>query len=206
MADAPDTPLINAQGVAIVVKVLTDYPRDDLASDEVHQSLIAALVRRGVVVREADVGSVPGMDTVVAGFKTAQLALNSTLGPGHVFHTNCAPRKHIVSARSQGERVVLGILDSGVALILVNSGYTLAPFKPLIEGGRAWFFESRVPDSGSQFRSRDYFPDATAAVARHLQDRLSELGPEKLSARLAAGEAATLLDGLALKAEPLPDP
>lgn len=196
-------PLIKEGKLTPAIKILTDYPRDDLASDEVHQALVTACAQSNVTPYNIDVGAIPGMDTVVAGFKTAQLALNSKLGFGHVIHTNCAPRKNIVTSESKGEGVVLGILPNGVCLLTVSSGYSLAPFRPLIEDGSVKFFKTRIPDSGSQFRSRDYFPDATARLSRYLQDRVQELGPEKIASLIAEGKGEEILKYFEFIAEPM---
>jgi hypothetical protein len=186
-----------------VIKILTDYPRDDLAHDEVHQSLVAACMKRRANAANIDVGAIPGMDTVVSGFKTAQLVMTSQLGYGHVFHANCAPRKNIVSVKSAGEKIVLGMTKTGVTLLAVNAGYTLALFRDAALAGDITFFQTSVPYSGSQFRSRDYFPDAVAELAVHLSTRLEKLGAEKTIAHLAAGEAGKILEGLSYLGAPL---
>lgn len=188
-------PLVKKTELSPIVKILTDYPRDDLASDEVHQALVSACVHHGVRPYNLDVGAIPGMNTVVAGFKTAQLALNSTLGFGHIIHTNCAPRRNIVTNNSKGEGVVLGILPNGVTLLTVSSGYSLAPFYDLIQSGDAQFFETRIPDSGSQFRSRDYFPDGAARLARYYQDVIADKGQEYVSGCLKQGRFADIIEG-----------
>ncbi|GEM_PF-108106 len=177
------------------IKILTDYPRDDLASDEVQQALTTACAQHDVNAFNIDVGAIPGMNTVVAGFKTAQLAMNSKLGFGHVIHTNCAPRKNIISKQSKGEGVVLGILPNGVCLLTVSSGYSLAPFYSLIASGAVKFFKTKIPDSGSQFRSRDYFPDATARLGRFLQDVVKEKGEAYVQKALSDGNGADLVKG-----------
>ncbi|GAB5390178.1 MAG: SAM-dependent chlorinase/fluorinase [Alphaproteobacteria bacterium] len=200
----PNLPLIADDGTCdLVIKILTDYPRDDLASDEVHQALVSAIVKHGLRPMNADVGAITGMDTVSAGFKLAQLALNSSIGVGHVYHANCAPRRNIVTAESKGERVVIGMLANGVSLLIVNSGFAMAPFRPLIEAGQAWFYESRVPDSGSQFRSRDFFPDATAAVAAHIKAKAEQLGRDAVKALVDGQQAYKLFEGLDLITDPL---
>lgn len=186
-----------------VLKILTDYPRDDLAHDEVHQSLVTACVTRGLYPANIDVGSIPALDTIAAGFKTAQLVFNSKLGYGHIFHTNCAPRKNIVSVKSQGEKIVLGITRSGVVLLMVNAGYTLAPFYDAVQAGEMMFYQTTVPDSGSQFRSRDYFPDAMADLTLHLATRFSSMGEEKIKQLLKVHAFREILDGLAYLGEPL---
>ena len=186
-------PLIKNKKLQPVIKILTDYPRDDLASDEVHQALVSACVIHGVTPYNLDVGAIPGMNTVVAGFKTAQLALNSKLGFGHILHTNCAPRRNIVTNQSKGEGVVLGILPNGMSLLTVSSGYSLAPFYKLIQSGAAKFYKTRIPDSGSQFRSRDYFPDATARLARHYQDLIDNHGADHIDSLIKAGDFDALV-------------
>ncbi|MDE1152250.1 MAG: hypothetical protein PW788_06920 [Micavibrio sp.] len=186
-----------------VLKILTDYPRDDLAHDEVHQSLVTACATRGIKPANVDVGAIPGMDTIVAGFKTAQLVFNSKLGYGHIFHTNCAPRKNIVSIKSQGEKIVLGMTRTGVVALMVNAGYSIAPFYEAVHAGEMMFFQTSVPDSGSQFRSRDYFPDAMADLAVHLSSRLATLGADKVEAALKAHKFADLLAGFPFIGAPL---
>lgn len=186
-----------------VLKILSDYPRDDLAHDEVHQSLVTACVTRGISPASVDVGAIPALDTIVAGFKTAQLVFNSKLGYGHIFHTNCAPRKNIVSVKSQGEKIVLGMTRSGVVLLIVNAGYTLAPFYDAVHAGEMTFYQTSVPDSGSQFRSRDYFPDAMADLTLHMTTRFSALGEEKTLKLLKAHAFKEILDGLSYLGEPL---
>lgn len=196
-------PLIKNNQLRPYVKILTDYPRDDLASDEVQQALVTACAQHDVDPFNLDVGAIPGMNTVVAGFKTAQLALNSKLGFGHIIHTNCAPRKNIVSQESKGEGVVLGILPNGVCLLTVSSGYSLAPYHDLIQRGEIQFFETRIPDAGSQFRSRDYFPDATARLARYLQNRLQELGADKIHDLISKGQGQEIVKGFEYLSHPL---
>lgn len=192
-------PLVRDNSLFPAIKILTDYPRDDLASDEVQQALVTACAHENVTPYNLDVGAVPNMDTVGAGFKTAQLALNSDMGFGHVVLTNCAPRRNIIAVKSKGERLVLGMLQNGVALLVVNSGYSLSPFRELALAGKVKFFETSVSDSGSQFRSRDYFPRAAALVAHHLQAQMRGLGPQKIAALLKNNRAHEILSGLSLK-------
>jgi len=195
--------LVQKNTLKTAIKILTDYPRDDLASDEVQQALITACAEHQLDMYNIDVGSVPGMDTVVAAFKTAQLGLNSKLGYGHIIHTNCAPRRNIVSKKSKGEGVVLGLLENGACLLTVNSGYTLSAFYDLAKMGKIKFFETKIPVDGSQFRSRDYFPGATAQLARFLSDKLAELGQDKITQLYAQDKMETLFSGFELLGEPL---
>lgn len=193
-----ELPLVFEGALRPAIKILTDYPRDDLASDEVQQALVTACAKHRVQPYNLDVGAVPAMDTIVSGFKTAQLAINSSLGFGHILHTNCAPRRNIVTNKSKGEGVVLGFLENGVCLLTVNSGYTLSPFYELMKEGRIKLFETHIPDSGSQFRSRDYFPEGTAHLAAFLQQQLDQLGEDKIKQICANNDAETLFDGFEL--------
>ena len=187
-------PLVQNGDLKPVLNILTDYPRDDLASDEVRQALVTACAERGVHPFSLDVAAVPGLDTVVAGFKTAQLALNSRLGFGHVIHANCAPRRNIISQHSKGEGVVAGILPNGVALLVVNAGFSLSHFVPFMRAGLVRFFRTSIPDAGSQFRSRDYFPDAMAQLAAFLAHKADD----KTAGVLKAGKGHEILQGFPL--------
>ncbi len=194
-------PLLKSGKLYPSIQILTDYPRDDLASDEVRQALVSATAIHDLDFHNIDVAAVNGMDTVMAGFKTAQLSLNSKLGFGHVFHTNCAPRKNIVSDKSKGEGVVVCILPSGASLLLVNSGYTLAPLFDLVKSGKVRFFQTHIKDAGSQFRSRDFFPDATVLLSKFLVKQMEELGEDKITNLLNTGKGHELLSGFELLGE-----
>src|SRR3712207_3045423 len=98
---------------------------------------------------------VPPFDTVSAGFCIAQLALNE--GPGdRVIYHNVAPRGDEATPRQQneGERLAAARLRGGGLVVGVNAGHTYS-----------WLLEELpevryvdVPAAGSQFRSRDVFP------------------------------------------------
>ncbi len=105
--------------------------------------------------------SVPSMDTVGTGYLTAQLALGEN-PPGTVLYVNTAPRKERTAAMvdNAGERLVWARLKNGVEIVAVNSGYSLSLVRDHITELR----ELDVPVSGSQFRSRDFFPRAVSAV------------------------------------------
>ncbi len=196
-------PLIQQDILKPVITILTDYPRDDLASDEVRQALVTSCAMEKLECFSIDVAAIPGMNTVVAGFKSAQLACNSQMGFGHVFLTNCAPRKNIISSRSKGEGVVIGILPNGATVLTVDSGYALAPFANMIRSGQAHFFYSDIPDEGSQFRSRDYFPAASVKLASYIRDAARTVGPTTIKEKLAAGKHADLIADFPLLREKL---
>jgi S-adenosyl-l-methionine hydroxide adenosyltransferase len=114
--------------------------------------------------------SVPPFSTLATGFWIAQLGLNPGAGTRLIYH-NCAPRQDDPEARrdNEGEGLTYALLPSGVTVVGVNAGYTLSFIKQ-----HAIVLQTvNVSRGGSQFRSRDVFPPAAAAIA---QADLSVLG------------------------------
>jgi hypothetical protein len=150
----------------VLLTVVADYGTGDLAFAEVRQRL-------ALLLPEADVTAipVPPFDTVAAGFCLAQLAFGDG-PPDRVLYANVAPRQDTDEPREDnaGERLVAGRLPSGVLVVGVAAGASLSF---LAEAGvplRA----VAVADAGSQFRSRDVFPAAVAALARGDDSLLAE--------------------------------
>ena len=121
--------------------------------------------------------SVPSMDTIGTGFLTYQLAMGPN-PPGTVMYVNTAPRKERKTAMSNnaGEKLVWVKLEPlrpsdptqpGVELVAVNSGYTLS----LLRNHVVEFRRLQVPHEGSQFRSRDFFPQVVSDIlhGRHAE-------------------------------------
>jgi hypothetical protein len=122
---------------------------------------------------------VPPFSTLAAGFCIAQLGLNAA-PPGTLIYHNVAPRQDDEAARpgNAGERLAYARLPTGVRVIGVNSGYSLSFIKDVAEKFR-W---AASPAEGSQFRSRDVFPQAAAAIALGLPSALGEeIDPRALS-------------------------
>ena len=103
---------------------------------------------------------VPAFDTISAGFCEAQLAL--TDGPDRVVYHNVAPRADVSDSRpgNQGECLVVARLYNGVTVIGANAGNT---FSFIREEAQA-MNEVLLSGAGSQFRSRDFFPELLARV------------------------------------------
>jgi len=142
----------------VLLTVVADFGTGDLAFAEVHQHLARLLPEADIVAL-----SVPPFDTVSAGFCVAQLAL--TVGPpDRVVFVNVAPRQDHEAPReaNAGEGLAAVRLDSGVLVVGVASGASLAFLGD--EGVQLRAVD--VADAGSQFRSRDVFPEAVAALAR----------------------------------------
>lgn len=106
--------------------------------------------------------SVPSLDTMALGFVTGQLAYAPANGRRIVIYGNCAPRRS--SDKAQKNNVDHGIvyakLSNGVEIINVWSDHAFGFVKKDIVELR----KITCPNSGSQFRSRDFFPAVVAEV------------------------------------------
>jgi hypothetical protein len=141
----------------VLVHLVADYGPGDLAFAEVVQRLAALLPEAAVLPTP-----VPAFDTVGAGFCAAQLALGD--GPAdRVVYMNVAPRADRPDPRpgNQGERLVAARCTNGTLVVGVNAQHCFSFLR-----GAAEVRAVRVPDAGSQFRSRDLFPAAVARLAR----------------------------------------
>ena len=142
----------------MLLTVVADYGTGDLAFAEVRQRL-------ALLLPEAEVTAipVPPFDTVSAGFCVAQLAFGD--GPAdRVVYANVAPRQDTDAPREDnaGERLVACRLPSGVLVVGVAAGASLS----FLADEGLTLRGVDVADAGSQFRSRDVFPGAVAALAR----------------------------------------
>jgi hypothetical protein len=92
---------------------------------------------------------------------------------GTIIYHNVAPREDDEQARAgnAGERLAFARLSTGVRVIGVNAGYAFSLVRDLAEELR-W---AAVAAEGSQFRSRDLFPQAAAAIALGQPDALGDL-------------------------------
>ena len=142
----------------MLLTVVADYGTGDLAFAEVRQRFARLLPDADVVAVP-----VPPFDTVSAGFCVAQLAFGD--GPaGRVVYANVAPRQDEDRPRpdNEGEALVAARPADGVLVVGVAAGASLSFLADEGVPVRA----VNVPDAGSQFRSRDVFPAAVAALAR----------------------------------------
>lgn len=117
--------------------------------------------------------SVPSLDTMALGFVTAQLAYAPAQDTRVVIYGNCAPRRS--SDKAQKNNIDHGIkyvkLSNGVEIINVWSEYAFGFVKKdIVE-----FKDINCPNSGSQFRSRDFFP---TEVAKIVNGDYSDLGAD----------------------------
>jgi S-adenosyl-l-methionine hydroxide adenosyltransferase len=150
----------------VLVHIIADYGTGDLAFAEVVQR-----IKLHLPDAEPLLIPVPPFSTIAAGFCIAQLGLNAA-PPGTLIYHNVAPREDDPLARpgNAGERLAYARLPTGVRVIGVNSGYALSFIKDVAEKFR-W---AASPADGSQFRSRDVFPQAAAAIALGLPTALGD--------------------------------
>ncbi len=138
------------------IHIITDYGTGDPAFGEVNQ-------RIHVLVPQATthLTSVGAFDTLATGFWISQYALGPAPSPLYIF-ANTAPRKDKKTARknNEGEKMMYGKLNNGVSIMAVNAGYCFSFVKKDLKD----FREVSVENAGSQFRSRDFYPKALAAL------------------------------------------
>ena len=150
----------------MLVHIIADYGRGDLAFAEVVQRIKNSLPDAQPVLTP-----VPAFATLAAGFCIAQLGLNEAPAGTLIYH-NVAPRQDDEEARAgnAGEQLAFARLPTGVRVMGVNAGYTYSFIREVAQEIR-W---AAVPAEGSQFRSRDLFPQAAAAIALGHPEALAE--------------------------------
>lgn len=168
------------------IHLIADFGQGDLAFAEVAQRLKYLLPQAEPVLTP-----VPPFSTLAAGLCVAQLGLNPAPADTLIFH-NVAPRRDNQAARrdNDGERLVYASLPNGVKVVGVNAGYAFSFVKNAATDLRF----VNVASAGSQFRSRDIFPQAVAAVAQDEPDILGETVPPQLVPELPTSSIA-YIDG-----------
>src|SRR5690242_3470051 len=135
-----------------LLHVVMDYAPSGLEFGEIIQQLHSHLEKPEEILIWPT--SVPSLDTMAIGFVTAQYALQHGK-PGMVVYGNAAPRRDKSSAKLNNvdEGIKYAKLDNGVEVINVNSEFAFGFMKDHI----VEFRDIDCPNSGSQFRSRDFF-------------------------------------------------
>jgi S-adenosylmethionine hydrolase len=153
----------------MLLHVIADFGHADLAFAEVSQRLKLLLPEAQLVLT-----SVPPFATLAAGFCVAQLGLNKAPENTLIFH-NVAPRRDNKEARqnNDGERLAYTLLPNGVKVVGVHAGFAFSFLREVATE----FHYVNVPSAGSQFRSRDLFPQGVAAVARGQREAFAETMP-----------------------------
>ncbi len=155
------------------ISLIADYGTGDPAFSEVTQRL-----SMGIPQAQINLLSVPPFSTLATGFWIAQLGLNPGSAERLIYH-NCAPRQDDLEARqnNEGEGLTYALLNNGVKVVGVNAGFTLSFIKHHAQVLQV----VNVSRGGSQFRSRDVFPPAAAAIANGDLSLLGEkLNPDQI--------------------------
>lgn len=152
-----------------LVHVVCDYVSGGMEFGEIDTRLHHTLENpEKVLIHDT---SVPSLDTIAVGFVTAQYALAPYNGR-MVVYGNAAPRRG--SSKATKTNMDHGIkyarLKNGVEVINVNSEFAFGFMKDQI----AEFRNIDCPNSGSQFRSRDFFPERVAKIVNGDRSVLTE--------------------------------
>jgi hypothetical protein len=115
--------------------------------------------------------STPPLDTIAVGFVTAQLAFAPAKGKVFIYG-NAAPRRDKDHAMKNNidDGLKYARLNNGVEIMQVYSQYSLSFVKDKI----VEFRDVDCPDAGSQFRSRDFFPERVAKLINGDRSVLTE--------------------------------
>lgn len=148
------------------IVLIADYGIGDPSFTEVALQLKRFLPEATVLPQ-----STPAFSTINTGFWILQIALTKIL-PNTYIYSNTAPRKEDKEAqeRNRGEKLMYAKLTNGAEIIAVNAGYTFSFVKPHI----ADFRYINCANDGSQFRSRDIFPEALARIIHKDQGIIGE--------------------------------
>jgi hypothetical protein len=105
--------------------------------------------------------SVPSLDTMAVGFVTAQYAFSPHEGRMFIYG-NAAPRRGSTQAKKNNDDngIRYARLKNGVEIVNVYSEFAFGFVKKDIVEYRG----IDCPEGGSQFRSRDYFPERVARL------------------------------------------
>ncbi len=157
----------------MLINLIADYGAGDPAFAEVSQRLLQHLSDAKIHCL-----SVPAFSTLATGFWIAQLGLNPA-PKNHLIYHNCAPRQDDLEARpnNEGEGLTYALLPNGVKVVGVLAGYSLSFIKDLAVS----IHSIKVSRGGSQFRSRDVFPQAAIALVKGDESVLGDIiKPEQI--------------------------
>lgn len=163
------------------VHFVADYGKSDPAFSEVVHRLHAEL--DDVQIQST---AVPPLSTVATGFWIEQLTLHNPAFDDLLLYSNTAPRATADAQQETGGGDLCYLrLTNGVPVVAVDAGYNLSFVRDHVEEFRT----VEIPDGGSQFRSRDYFPQRVAEIAAG--DR-SSLGSTRSTADIPAKPASVV--------------
>lgn len=148
-----------AHDSAVLLHVICDYTPNGMEFGEISTRLQYHLADpHGVRIHPT---SVPPLDTMGIGFVTAQYAFAPREGK-MVIYGNAAPRRSDSKATRNNEDngIRYARLENGVEIVNVYSEYAFGFVKDQIVEYR----KIDCPVGGSQFRSRDFFPERVARL------------------------------------------
>lgn len=143
----------------IFIQMIGDYGSGDPAFAEIIQKLKSISPKA-----EINPVPVPKFSTVATGVWIAQLAIVNPF-PGLVIYSNTAPRKKsgedtTRTFRGQFGQLAYTKLKNGIPVIAVHYGYAFSFLKRHMTSLRL----VNVSNTGTQFRSRDNYPDAVVGL------------------------------------------
>ncbi len=151
---------IKIKANSLHIEVIADYGgghTTDHAFSEVRNHFFRFDSSR--VIRLLTEHPVYAFSTIETGFWIAQESLHSEHKDLVIF-SNTAPRGDIAWNGEDRQFFVYGILDNSIPIFAVNAGYNLSFVKDRLK--ELWVV--KVPNTGTQFRSRDIYPEATMAI------------------------------------------
>jgi len=136
--------------------LICDYGSGDPAFTEV----MLQLYKRNEEIHVSPL-STPAFSTLNTGFWIYQMALTPNLKDTYIY-SNTAPRSESREAQvdNAGEKLMYAKLNNGFEIIGVNSLYNFSFVKPYLQD----FFYVKTNNNGSQFRSRDYYPQTVSQM------------------------------------------
>lgn len=155
------------------IHLIADYGTGDPAFSEV----IHRLKYEDPAV-EVQPTTVPPLSTVATGFWIEQLGVHNPAFDEVFVYSNTAPRSNDTSPRdaNEGGELCYAELDSGIEVVAVDAGYNFSFVKDHLET----FRKIDVPTKGSQFRSRDYFPEKVIEIAQEDYTSVRGAKPDSL--------------------------
>ncbi len=145
---------------SLTVEVIADYAGGytlDHAFNEVHQHF--RRFDRKHLINQIVPHPVHAFSTIETGYWIAQMALHSEHEDLLIF-SNTAPRGDIAWNGEKHQAFVYALLDNDIPVFAVHAGYNLSFIKDRIKG--VW--EVNVSNTGTQFRSRDQYPEAMVEI------------------------------------------
>lgn len=148
-----------ADTTATLLHVICDYAIGGMEFGEINTRLQYHLEKPHAV--RIHPTSVPSLDTMAIGFVTAQYAFAPNHGKMFIYG-NAAPRRGSTKATktNSDNGIQYARLDNGVEIVNVYSEFAFGFVKSHIVEYR----NIDCPNEGSQFRSRDFFPERVARL------------------------------------------